>query len=279
MDTKDFIQLSLLEDFGEGDHTSLSCIPAGSKGDATLLVKANGILAGVELAQEIFHQSDPDLAFHLLINDGQQVQKGHVAFNVSGSIHTILGCERLVLNCMQRMSGIATLTHAYVQKTSSYGTTILDTRKTSPLFRKMEKAAVKIGGGQNHRMGLYDMILIKDNHVDFAGSIHHAITRSLAYKRMHGLNIPIEVETRNLQEVQEALNTGNINRIMFDNFTPEMMYEAVKLVDKQYETEASGGINLDNVTDYAATGVDYISIGALTHSAVSLDLSLKAKKS
>jgi len=279
METREFIRLSLLEDFGDGDHTSLSCIPPGSKGEAALLVKATGILAGVALAREIFLQTDPDMEIHFQLKDGSPVENGMVAFTVSGSIHTILGCERLVLNCMQRMSGIATLTNAYVQKTASYGTTILDTRKTSPLLRDLEKQAVRIGGGKNHRMGLYDMILIKDNHVDFAGSIQNAITRALEYKIRLGLTIPIEVETRNLTEVQEALNTGGINRIMFDNFTPDMMVKAVKMVDKQYETEASGGINLENVADYAATGVDFISVGALTHSAISLDLSLKAKRS
>jgi nicotinate-nucleotide pyrophosphorylase (carboxylating) len=279
MDNQEFIRLSLLEDIGDGDHTSLSCIPKGSTGKAELLVKADGILAGVELAQEIFQHVDPMMKIEIFIRDGAPVKKGMVAFSVSGSIHTLLGCERLVLNCMQRMSGIATLTHAYVEKTSSYGTTILDTRKTAPLMRKLEKQAVRIGGGKNHRMGLYDMILIKDNHVDFAGSIQNAINRAMEYKKNIGLNIPIEIETRNLNEVQEALNTGGFERIMFDNFHPELIKKAIELVDKKYETEASGGINLENVIDYAATGVDFISVGALTHSAISLDLSFKANRS
>lgn len=278
LDLQEFIRLSLDEDFGSGDHTSLSCIPKGSTGSAELLVKADGVLAGVDLAYSIFKQFDANINFEKILNDGASVQKGMIAFKVHGSIHTLLGCERLSLNCMQRMSGIATLTRAFVDKTAPYGTTILDTRKTTPLMRHLEKLAVKIGGGQNHRMGLYDMIMIKDNHVDFAGSINEAINRAVAYKQDNGLTIPIEVETRNMKEVREALNNGQINRIMFDNFPPELMRQAVEEVNGEYETEASGGINLQNVSEYAATGVQYISVGALTHSAVSLDLSLKASR-
>ncbi len=278
LDLKEFIRLSLDEDFGSGDHTSLSCIPKGSTGSAELLVKADGVLAGVDLAQSIFKQYDADIKFEKLLDDGATVQKGMLAFKVHGSIHTLLGCERLALNCMQRMSGIATLTRAFVEKAAPHGATILDTRKTTPLMRHLEKLAVRIGGGQNHRMGLYDMILIKDNHVDFAGSITNAILRAVEYKKSNGLNIPIEVETRNMNEVFEALQNGQINRIMFDNFSPALMRQAVKEVNGQYETEASGGINIQNVSEYAATGVQYISVGALTHSAVSLDLSLKASR-
>ena len=278
LDLKEFIRLSLEEDFGSGDHTSLSCIPKGSTGSAELLVKADGVLAGVDLAQSIFKQYDADIKFEKLLDDGENVQKGMLAFKVHGSIHTLLGCERLALNCMQRMSGIATLTRAFVEKAAPHGATILDTRKTTPLMRHLEKLAVRIGGGQNHRMGLYDMILIKDNHVDFAGSITNAILRAVEYKNSNGLDIPIEVETRSMNEVCEALQIGQINRIMFDNFSPELMRQAVKEVSGQYETEASGGINIHNVSEYAATGVQYISVGALTHSALSLDLSLKASR-
>ncbi len=278
LDLQEFIRLSLEEDFGSGDHTSLSCIPKGSTGSAELLVKADGVLAGVNLACSIFKQFDPEITFEKILDDGTSVQKGTLAFKVHGSIHTLLGCERLALNCMKRMSGIATLTKAFVEKTAPYGTTILDTRKTTPLMRNLEKLAVRLGGGQNHRMGLYDMILIKDNHVDFAGSITNAISRAVDYKQTHGLDIPIEVETRNMEEVREAIQNGQINRIMFDNFTPDLMHQAVAAVDGKYETEASGGINIQNVSEYAATGVQYISVGALTHSAVSLDLSLKASR-
>ncbi|MFM8916215.1 MAG: carboxylating nicotinate-nucleotide diphosphorylase [Bacteroidota bacterium] len=278
LDLQEFIRLSLEEDFGSGDHTSLSCIPPDSKGSAELLVKSDGILAGVDIAESIFRQYDADIKFEKLLDDGAVMQKGMLAFKVHGSVHTLLGCERLALNCMQRMSGIATLTRAFVEKASPFGATILDTRKTTPLMRSLEKLAVRIGGGQNHRMGLYDMILIKDNHVDFAGSITNAINRAVEYKKAHGLNIPIEVETRNMNEVHEVLQNGQINRIMFDNFSPELMRQAVKEIDGRYETEASGGINIHNVSEYAATGIQFISVGALTHSAVSLDLSLKASR-
>jgi len=278
LDLQEFIRLSLEEDFGSGDHTSLSCIPKDSTGSAELMVKADGILAGVDLAYSIFKQFDANIHFEKILDDGASIHKGMLAFKVHGSIHTLLGCERLALNCMQRMSGIATLTKAFVEKASPYGATILDTRKTTPLMRQLEKQAVRIGGGQNHRMGLHDMILIKDNHVDFAGSITNAINRAVAYKQAHGLNIPIEVETRNMDEVHEVLHNGQINRIMFDNFAPDLMRKAVQEVNGKYETEASGGINIQNVSEYAATGVQYISVGALTHSAISLDLSLKASR-
>jgi len=271
-----FIKNAIAEDIGDGDHTSLSTIPAGTQGKAKLIVKEDGILAGVELALEIFHQIDPALVVDVLIGDGQQVNYGDIAFTVSGSTHAILLAERLVLNCMQRMSGIATKTNRIVQLLKPFHTQVLDTRKTTPGLRYLEKWAVRIGGGVNHRIGLYDMILIKDNHVDYAGGIANAIKAANAYLKQTNKNLAIEIEVRNLTELKEVLEEGHVNRIMLDNFELPILREAVVLVNKRFITEASGGIIEENVADYAACGVDFISMGALTHSVKSLDLSLKA---
>ncbi len=271
-----FIKNAIAEDVGDGDHTSLSTIPANTQGKAKLIVKDNGVLAGVELAVEIFHQIDPTLTVDVMINDGATVAIGDIALTVSGSTHSILLAERLVLNCMQRMSGIATKTNRIVQSLSPYKTKILDTRKTTPGLRYLEKWAVKIGGGVNHRIGLYDMILIKDNHVDYAGGIANAIESANQYLIHAKRNLPIEIEVRNLAELKQVLAVGKVQRIMLDNFELPLLREAVKLVDGKFITEASGGIVEENVTDYAGCGVDYISMGALTHSVKSLDLSLKA---
>lgn len=270
------IRSALAEDIGDGDHSTLACIPANAKGGARLKIKENGILAGMEVAPVIFRLLDPDTVFTPLKNDGEAMAAGETAFEVHASVHTLLMAERLVLNCMQRMSGIATLTNQYVQKLSGYHTKLLDTRKTTPNFRLLEKEAVRIGGGVNHRMGLYDMVMLKDNHIDFAGGITAAVNRTVAYLKENGLPLQIEVETRNLDDVKEALTVGKIHRIMLDNFTPAQLHQALLLIDGKYETEASGGINLDTIEEYAKTGVDYVSAGAVIHHAVSLDLSLKA---
>ena len=272
-----FVQEALEEDVREGDHTSLSTIKEEQLGEAQLLVKEDGILAGVEVAKEIFSQIDPELAFELLISDGSAVKYGDIAFRVRGKIHTILKGERLVLNIMQRMSAIATQTAQYVKAISGTNAKVLDTRKTTPLLRFLEKKAVEIGGGVNHRFGLYDMILIKDNHVDYAGGISSAVNAAFAYKKEKQLDIAIEVEVRNFEELREVLSLEAVDRVMFDNFTPEQVKEAVDLVGGRLVTEASGGITLKTISDYANAGVDYISVGALTHSVKSLDLSLKAK--
>jgi len=272
-----FIVAALQEDIGEGDHSTLACIDRYAEGKAVLKVKEDGIIAGVELAQEIFLYLDPDAKITLFKNDGDRVVVGDIAFEVSAKIHAILQCERLVLNCMQRMSGIATLTSQYVDKIKDFDSKILDTRKTTPLFRMHEKDAVRIGGGHNHRMGLYDMIMLKDNHIDFAGGIAEAIKKTQAYLHSNNLELKIEVETRSIDDVRTVLDTGGVDRIMLDNFTPEMLEEAMALIGTRYETEASGGITLDNITDYARTGVQYISVGAIIHHAVSMDLSLKAQ--
>ncbi|GDX52141.1 nicotinate-nucleotide diphosphorylase [Bacteroidota bacterium] len=278
MDWKEFITAAFEEDIREGDHTSLSTIPEGQNGKAILWAKADGIVAGVELAQMIFWYYDSALDVKVFINDGAAIKSGDKILEVSGSERNILSCERLVLNCMQRMSGIATLTKKYVDAVAGTSAKILDTRKTTPLFRAAEKWAVKIGGGENHRFGLYDMILIKDNHVDYAGGIKPAIEKANFYLKENNLQIPIEIETRNLDEVKQVLATGNVNRVMLDNFTPELIREALNLIDKKIETEVSGGITLETIRAYAETGVDFISVGALTHSYTSLDLSLKAVK-
>lgn len=272
-----FVQEALEEDVREGDHTSLSTIKEEQLGEAQLLVKEDGILAGVEVAKEIFSQIDTELAFELLISDGSAVKYGDIAFRVRGKIHTILKGERLVLNIMQRMSAIATQTAQYVKAISGTNAKVLDTRKTTPLLRFLEKKAVEIGGGVNHRFGLYDMILIKDNHVDYAGGISSAVNAAFAYKKEKQLDIAIEVEVRNFDELREVLSLEAVDRVMFDNFTPEQVKEAVDLVGGRLVTEASGGITLKTISDYANAGVDYISVGALTHSVKSLDLSLKAK--
>jgi nicotinate-nucleotide pyrophosphorylase (carboxylating) len=276
MDLTAFIRESLLEDIGNGDHTSLSCIPQDARGKAVLLVKDSGILAGMELAEKIFHQLDPSLHFTPFLEDGQRIKPGDKAFTIEGSDRSILTGERLVLNCMQRMSGIATTTRKFADKLEGLHTKVLDTRKTTPLMRHLEKWAVRIGGGENHRMGLYDMILVKDNHVDYAGGIRNAIERVNDYRKMNHLEIPFEIETRNLEEVRTVLETGGVDRIMLDNFSIDDLKTAVKLIDGKYKTEASGGITLETVRAYAETGVDYVSVGALTHSVKSLDLSLKA---
>ncbi|WP_442590436.1 carboxylating nicotinate-nucleotide diphosphorylase [Pedobacter sp. AW31-3R] len=271
-----FIKNAIAEDLGDGDHTSLSTIPAGTQGKAKLLVKESGTLAGVELAIEIFQQVDAALQTEVFINDGAEVAYGDVAFTVTGSSHSILLAERLVLNCMQRMSGIATVTHRIVQLLSPYTTQLLDTRKTTPGLRYLEKWAVRIGGGVNHRIGLYDMILIKDNHVDYAGGITNAIVAANNYLAEQHKNLQIEIEVRNLDELHQVLAKGSVDRIMLDNFSFDDLKKAVQLIDHQYITEASGGIVEGNITEYAKCGVDYISMGALTHSVKSLDMSLKA---
>lgn len=259
-----------------GDHTSLACIPQAKNGKAQLLCKADGILAGMELAEMIFAKVDSDVKFEKLLNDGAVIKKGDVAFKVYGEVKSILRAERVALNFMQRMSGIATNTNHYVQKVNGTNAKILDTRKTTPGMRYFEKWAVRIGGGHNHRYGLYDMILVKDNHIDFCGGVTQAINAVNEYLKANALNLPFEIETRTIADVEEVLNTGGVTRIMFDNFTPQLMAEAVKLVNGKFETEASGGITLDTIRNYADTGVDFISVGALTHSSISLDLSLKA---
>lgn len=271
-----FIEDILLEDIGTGDHSALSCIPATAMGKARLLVKDTGILAGVELAQHIFAKVDPNLQITVFLGDGTAVKHGDVVLTVEGSEQSILQAERIVLNCMQRMSAIATLTHQFVQAIAGTGARILDTRKTTPCFRHIEKWAVRIGGGTNHRFGLYDMIMIKDNHHDFCGGVTKAIERANAYIAEKKLDIKIEIEVRNLAELQDVLNIGKVDRIMFDNFTPQLMRQAVAMVDGRFETEASGGITLDTVRSYAETGVDFVSVGGLTHSYKSMDLSLKA---
>ncbi len=281
LNESDILQIvdnALREDIGDGDHTSLATVPATATGKARLLVKDEGILAGVELAKIIFNRVDPELKVEVLIEDGAAVSKGEIAFYVSGSSRSILSSERLVLNFMQRMSGIATKTHELAKLIAQFDTKLLDTRKTTPGIRLMEKWAVNIGGGNNHRFALYDMVMIKDNHVDYAGGIEQAIERTNAYLREKNKLLKIEIETRNIEEVRKVLAIGNVDRIMLDNFSPAQIQEALKIIDRdKYETEASGGINEETIAAYAATGVDYISSGALTHSYKSLDLSLKAE--
>ncbi|WP_259070719.1 carboxylating nicotinate-nucleotide diphosphorylase [Mucilaginibacter sp. X4EP1] len=271
-----FIINSLSEDVGDGDHTSLATIPAGTKGKAKLLVKDTGILAGVELALEIFRVVDKTLKVTVLLNDGAAIKPGDIVLEAEGDAKSILKAERLVLNCMQRMSGIATTTHRIVDLLKGTKTKVLDTRKTTPGLRYLEKWAVRIGGGVNHRFGLYDMILIKDNHVDYSGGIRQAIENTHQYLAAKNKNLQIEIEVRNLDELQQVLQTGGINRILLDNFEFDELRKAVKIIDNKFETEASGGITIDNIRQYADCGVDYISVGALTHSVKSLDLSLKA---
>jgi nicotinate-nucleotide pyrophosphorylase (carboxylating) len=275
---KKLVDAALQEDVGDGDHSTLSCIPPEAKGKAVLKIKQEGILAGMAVAEKIFHYKDPAAVFTSFKEDGASMIFGEKAFEVAASVHTILQCERLVLNCMQRMSGIATLTSLYVNKLKGYKTKILDTRKTTPNFRLLEKEAVRIGGGVNHRFALYDMIMLKDNHIDYCGGIEQAIERAYQYVQEKKSGLKIEVETRSIEDVKTVMTMGKgkVFRIMLDNFTPEKITEALKIIDGQFETEASGGINLDNITDYAATGVDYVSVGALIHQAKSLDLSLKA---
>jgi nicotinate-nucleotide pyrophosphorylase (carboxylating) len=271
------IKNALQEDIGEGDHSTLSCIDAAAMGKAVLKIKEDGIMAGMEVAEAVFKYFEPGITFTSFKNDGDQMHYGETAFEVEAHVHTILSCERLVLNCMQRMSGIATLTHKYVSKLEGYHTRLLDTRKTTPNFRLLEKEAVRIGGGTNHRFGLFDMIMLKDNHIDYCGGIEKAITKANEYVKKNDLDLKIEIETRNIDDVKKVMAIGNIHRIMLDNFSPERIKEALHLIGGKYETEASGGINLDNLQDYAATGVDYISSGAVIHQAKSVDLSLKAE--
>ncbi|MBG9375596.1 carboxylating nicotinate-nucleotide diphosphorylase [Panacibacter sp. DH6] len=272
------VKEALQEDVGDGDHSTLSCIPADKSGKAVLKIKQDGILAGVTVAKKIFEMVEPAAIFGQLKQDGDNMVYGEKAFEVEASIHTILKCERLVLNCMQRMSGIATLTHTYVQKLKGYSTKILDTRKTTPNFRLLEKEAVKIGGGINHRFGLFDMIMLKDNHIDYAGGLEAAINKAHDYVLQTKPGLKVEVETRSIADVQTVCRIGKnkVFRIMLDNFTPVQVAEALTYINKDFETEASGGINLDNITAYADTGVDYVSVGGLIHQAKSLDLSLKA---
>jgi len=272
------VQSALLEDIGDGDHSTLSCIPPDKKGKAVLKIKQDGILAGLAVAEKIFRMQDPGAVFQSFKKDGDPMQVGEKAFEVTTSIHTILSCERLVLNCMQRMSGIATLTKKYTDLLKGYHTRLLDTRKTTPNFRLLEKEAVRIGGGINHRFGLYDMIMLKDNHIDYAGGIAQSIEKAYDYLQRKKLSLKIEVETRSLDDVQTvcSIGQGKVFRIMLDNFSPNQVAEAVKMINGQFETEASGGINLDTIQSYAATGVDFVSVGGLIHQAQSLDLSLKA---
>ena len=267
---------ALAEDIGDGDHSTLASIPAEANGKAVLKIKEDGILAGMDVARKIFVHMEPDIVFKAFKKDGDTMKNGEMAFEVEAKVHTILQCERLVLNCMQRMSGIATLTRKYVEELEGYHTRLLDTRKTTPNFRVLEKEAVRIGGGVNHRFGLYDMIMLKDNHIDYCGGIENAINKAYAYVQEKKPGLKIEVETRSIDDVRIVLEVGKVDRIMLDNFQPEQISEALKLINGQYETEASGGINLTNIVDYAETGVDFISSGAIIHQARSLDLSLKA---
>ena len=272
----DLIRLAFAEDIGDGDHTTLCCIPADEMGKSQLIVKEDGVLAGVEMAERIFHAFDPELKMTVFIHDGTEVKKGDIAFVVEGKVQSLLQTERLMLNVMQRMSGIATTTRKYVKALEGTRTHVLDTRKTTPGMRILEKEAVRIGGGVNHRIGLFDMILLKDNHVDFAGGIEAAITRCHHYLKEKNKDLKIEIEVRNLDELQEVLRIGGVDRIMLDNFNLENTRKAVEIVNGRYEIESSGGITFDTLRAYAECGVDYISVGALTHSVKGLDMSFKA---
>ncbi len=264
------------EDIDDGDHTTLSCIPATAQGKAKLIIKEKGVLAGVEIAKRVFHKFDPEIKMEVFILDGTEVNPGDIAFVVEGKTQSLLQTERIVLNLMQRMSGIATTTRKYVKQLEGLHTRVLDTRKTTPGLRLIEKQAVKIGGGVNHRIGLFDMILLKDNHVDFAGGIENAITKAREYLKAKNKNLKIEIEVRNMDELEQVMKVGGVDRIMLDNFDIATTKEAVKRIAGKYETESSGGITFDTLRDYAACGVDYISVGALTHSVKGLDMSLKA---
>lgn len=273
---EDFISGCLREDTGDGDHSTLACIPEDARGKARLLIKDKGILSGCGVAENVFRIIDPSLEFEPFIADGSRISPGDVVFHVSGKVHSILKAERLVLNIMQIMSGIATSTGMYVEKLTGLRTKILDTRKTSPGMRFLEKEAVRTGGGLNHRMGLFDMIMLKDNHIDYAGGIENAIRKTNDYLLGKKKKLPVEIEARNLDDVRKILQTGGVDRIMLDNFNLVDTREAVKLIDHRYETESSGGITLETIRDYAECGVDFISVGALTHHIQSLDMSLKA---
>jgi nicotinate-nucleotide pyrophosphorylase (carboxylating) len=277
MQLDEFIRLALIEDVGDGDHSTLSAIDAAAVSNAKLLVKEEGILAGVDIAEHIFKYYDPNLSIRIFLKDGASVQPGDIAFELTGPARSILTTERLVLNIMQRMSGIATKTNQLVNMVKHTGVTLLDTRKTTPLFRYFEKKAVKIGGGQNHRFGLYDMIMLKDNHIDYAGGVKNAITNAQSYLKEKNKSLKIEAEVRNFRELNEVLAIGGIDIIMLDNFTPADIKKALVQINHAYKVEASGGINQDNLVEFAETGVDFISIGALTHQVKSLDLSLKAR--
>lgn len=272
----ELIGLAFAEDIGDGDHTTLCCIPADEMGRQKLLIKEAGVLAGVEIARRVMDYFDPELKTTVYIEDGAEVKPGDVAFIVEGRVRSLLQVERTMLNIMQRMSGIATMTRRYVRLLEGTGTRVLDTRKTTPGMRMLEKEAVRIGGGVNHRIGLFDMILLKDNHVDFAGGIEQAITRAHDYLKAKGKNLKIEIEVRNMDELREAMRVGGIDRIMLDNFTPELTREAVALINHRFETESSGGITIDTIRSYAECGVDFVSVGALTHSVKGLDMSFKA---
>lgn len=276
---KKLIALTLQEDIADGDHSSLSCIPVEEQGEMKLLVKEDGVLCGVDVAREVLRQVDPNIKMEQYMHDGDAIVKGDIVFRLNGSAQKMLTAERTVLNFMQRMSGIATSSREYVELVKDTNVTLLDTRKTTPNMRAFEKYAVKIGGASNHRFGLYDMMMLKDNHIDFAGGIEKAIDAANEYQRSHNLNLKIEIETRNLKDVKRVIEHGGVHRIMFDNFTPEQICEGVKLVNHQFETEASGGIVKETLHDYAVTGVDFISVGAFTHHIASLDLSLKFVKS
>ena len=270
------IDLSFAEDIGDGDHTTLCCIPADAMGRSRLIIKEDGILAGVEVAKEVFRRFDPEMQVEVIMPDGTPVKKGDIAMIVSGRVRSLLQTERLMLNIMQRMSGIATMTARYVKRLEGTGTRVLDTRKTTPGMRMLEKQAVKIGGGCNHRIGLFDMILLKDNHVDFAGGIINAIDRCHQYLEEKGLNLKIEIEVRNFDELQQVLDHGGVDRIMLDNFSVPDTKKAVDIINHRFETESSGGITFDTIRDYAEQGVDFVSVGALTHSVKGLDMSFKA---
>jgi len=274
---EEFIASALKEDIGDGDHSTLACIDPEAQGRAVLKIKDNGILAGVDIAEKIFQFLEPTAVVTKFLRDGDKMTFGQEAFQVSAKISTILSCERLVLNCMQRMCGIATLTKKYTEKLKGYNTKLLDTRKTTPNFRLLEKEAVKIGGAFNHRFGLYDMIILKDNHIDFCGGIINAIDAAYEYVHRKNIGLKIEVEVRSLEDVEKVIRNGKADRIMLDNFSPEKISEALKMINGRFETEASGGITFDNIEAYAATGVDFISSGAIIHQATSVDLSLKAE--
>ncbi|MBD5235935.1 MAG: carboxylating nicotinate-nucleotide diphosphorylase [Bacteroidales bacterium] len=272
----DLLELSFLEDVGDGDHTTLSTIPADAMGRSRLIIKEDGILSGVEMAEKVLHKVDPSIKMEVFIKDGAEVNKGDIAFVAEGPVRSLLIAERTMLNIMQRMSGVATMTRRYQDELRGLHTRVLDTRKTTPGMRMLEKEAVKTGGGTNHRIGLFDMILIKDNHIDFAGGIEKAISRAQDYCKKNGKDLKIEVEVRSLDDIKRVLAHGGVDRIMFDNFTPELTKEAVALVDGRAETESSGGITLENLRQYGEAGVDFISVGALTHSVKGLDMSFKA---
>ena len=281
MKTKDelidaLLDLAFAEDIGDGDHTTLSTIPAEAMGRSKLLIKEKGVLAGVDIAKKVLHKVDPSIKINIMIEDGSEVNPGDIAFTAEGPVRSLLIAERTMLNIMQRMSGVATMTRKYQDQLNGLHTKVLDTRKTTPGMRMLEKEAVKIGGGTNHRIGLFDMILIKDNHEDFAGGIEQAVKRAEEYCKANGKDLKIEVECRSLDDIRKVLEIGGVDRIMFDNFTPELTREAVMLVDGKVETESSGGITFDTLRDYGETGVDYISVGALTHSVKGLDMSFKA---